>query len=150
MLQLVPSEDTSSVYAEAYAPSHRMRTVHSGYDAPRSTTSHCGSANALSHRVPLLPSIALPAEPRWSLDALADAPAAAARSVLPGELHMAAGVAAGGGSGAGDGDADGGGGGDCMGLPFACVYSMHAASIVARKAQLDIMFHGLSGRTCEL
>src|SRR5579871_3707093 len=29
-------------------------------DEPRSTSSHCGSENALDHRVPVLPSTALP------------------------------------------------------------------------------------------
>jgi hypothetical protein len=47
--------------AVAYAASHAKATWHTDETEPRSTSSHCGSENALDHRVPVFPSVAFDA-----------------------------------------------------------------------------------------
>ena len=44
--------------ARAYAASQVSTTWQTVVEPPRSTRSHCGSLNALDHRVPVLPSTA--------------------------------------------------------------------------------------------
>src|SRR5262249_41753826 len=59
LVQFVLSVDTWIWNAFAYAASQFKVTPHTLCDEPRSTSSHCGSENALDHRVPALPSTAL-------------------------------------------------------------------------------------------
>ena len=71
---VLPSEETCRSYALAWAASHVMPTSQSAYSLPRSSCSHCGSDCSLSHRVPLLPSMAREGTlPPIEEEALADA-----------------------------------------------------------------------------
>src|SRR5450432_769716 len=58
VVQFVPSGEVWIWNAVAYAVSHCSTTWLIDALAPRSTSSHCGSLNALDHRVPVLPSTA--------------------------------------------------------------------------------------------
>ena len=58
VVQAVPSAEVWIVKARAYAPSQFRTTRLIAADEPRSTWIHCGSLNALDHRVPGLPSTA--------------------------------------------------------------------------------------------
>src|SRR3954452_10101219 len=58
VVQFVPSLEVWIWYALAYAASQVSVTLLRLYDWPRSTCSHCGSLNALDHRVPGRPSVA--------------------------------------------------------------------------------------------
>src|SRR5690348_10613071 len=58
LVQLVASVDTWIWNALPYAASQLSTTWQMLYVAPRSTCIHCGSENALDHRVPVLPSTA--------------------------------------------------------------------------------------------
>ena len=53
-----PSGETWIWNAVAYAASQLRLTSQTLWLAPRSTSSHCGSENALDQRVPVLPSTA--------------------------------------------------------------------------------------------
>src|SRR6266568_2310796 len=61
VVQLVPSVDVWIWKALAYAASQFRATWLMVCVAPRSTSSHCGSLNALDQRVPVLPSTAFEA-----------------------------------------------------------------------------------------
>src|ERR1700746_4027688 len=58
VVQLVLSADTWTWNDLAYAASQSSPTWQMFCDEPRSTSSHCGSENALDQRVPVLPSTA--------------------------------------------------------------------------------------------
>src|ERR1700722_12265429 len=58
VVQFVPSADVWIWNAVAYAFSQSRVTWQMAWLEPRSTSSHCGSENALDHRVPVLPSTA--------------------------------------------------------------------------------------------
>src|SRR5579859_5891240 len=61
VVQVVPSLDVWIWKAVAYAVSQCSTTCVNVCVAPRSTSSHCGSLNALDHRVDRLPSTAFEA-----------------------------------------------------------------------------------------
>src|SRR3981081_459321 len=82
VVQFTASGDTWIWYAFAAAASHCRTTWVIECVAPRSTWSHCGSLNALDHRVAVLPSVAPAAEkPLWTDDAVVGL--ASARFVPP-------------------------------------------------------------------
>ena len=58
MVQVALSLDTWIWNAVAYAASQRMPTLQICCGEPRSTSSHCGSLDALDQRVPGSPSVA--------------------------------------------------------------------------------------------
>src|SRR6266700_1631431 len=57
-VHVVLSVETWIWNAVAYAVSQFRETPQTGWAEPRSTSSHCGSENALDQRVPVLPSTA--------------------------------------------------------------------------------------------
>jgi hypothetical protein len=57
-VQVLPLADTWIWNDFAYAASQLSSTPQTLCEVPRSTCSHCGSANALAHRVAALPSTA--------------------------------------------------------------------------------------------
>jgi hypothetical protein len=61
VVHVTPSGDVWSWNAVAKAASHARPTRQIVWLVPRSTWSHCGSANALDQRVALLPSVAFAA-----------------------------------------------------------------------------------------
>src|SRR5215469_11807147 len=68
VVQLVASLDTWIWNALPYAASQFSVTWQIDCTEPRSTCNHCGSENPLDHRVPVLPSTALPGpNPAFSL-----------------------------------------------------------------------------------
>src|SRR5260370_22512179 len=72
VVQFVPSAEVWIWNAVAYAVSQTSVTLQIGWLEPRSTRSHCGSENALDHRVPVFPSVAAEAgnEALWIVDAV--------------------------------------------------------------------------------
>src|SRR6266849_10345581 len=69
VVQFVPSAEVWTWNAVAYAASQFSVTWQMACDEPRSTSSHCGSENALDQRVPVLPSTAAEAgKPAFSVE----------------------------------------------------------------------------------
>src|SRR3954465_12616888 len=69
LVHAVPLAETWIWNAVAYAASQFSCTWQIDWLLPRSTCSHCGSLNALDHRVPVLPSTAAEAAvPAFSAD----------------------------------------------------------------------------------
>src|SRR6202020_700644 len=69
VVQLVLSVEVWIWNAVAYAVSQSRPTWQMLWEEPRSTSSHCGSENALDQRVPVLPSVAAAAGvPAFSVD----------------------------------------------------------------------------------